>query len=334
VIAGLRAEALLLQTVGRLGKAAELANMAIELSRLAGSDWLLGWTLGVQARVLLDQGDLDASRAAGERAVDLLPSASPYATGIRQFLALLELEADQPARARQHLAESGAPDFPVVEPGTRCAVYEAHARVALADGHLPEAQRCSYLATATARHSGLRTPAAIAHRLHARILLATSHPADAAVDAARAADAAESCGAVIEAARCQLLAGRACAHANRRPEAVAHIQRAKELADQCGARRLADEVMQQLRHLGVRQSGLQRRARSGTGVDALSGREREVAGLVAAGNTNRQIAATLYISEKTVESHLARIYSKLGVNGRTALAALYGQSRGSEAEPR
>jgi ATP/maltotriose-dependent transcriptional regulator MalT len=334
VIGGLRARALLLQTVGRLGQAAELANMAIELSCLAGSDWLLGWTLGVQARVLLDQGDLDASRAAGERAVELLPSDSPYATGIRQFLALLELEAGQPARARQHLAASGAPDFPVVEPGTRCAVYEAHARVALADGHLPEAQRCSDLATATARHSGLRTPAAIAHRLHARILLATSQPADAAVDAARAADAAESCGAVIEAARCQLFAGRAYAHANRRSEAVAPIQRAKDLADQCGARRLADEGMQQLRRLGIRQPGLQRRASAGTGVDALSGREREVAGLVAAGNTNRQIAASLYISEKTVESHVARIYSKVGVNGRTALAAVYGRSGGSEAEPR
>jgi DNA-binding NarL/FixJ family response regulator len=41
---------------------------------------------------------------------------------------------------------------------------------------------------------------------------------------------------------------------------------------------------------------------------------------VAAGKTNRDVASTLFLSEKTVESHLARIYSKLDVHSRSALS--------------
>jgi DNA-binding CsgD family transcriptional regulator len=54
----------------------------------------------------------------------------------------------------------------------------------------------------------------------------------------------------------------------------------------------------------------------------LSPREREVADRVASGRTNREVAAALFLSEKTVGSHLARIYDKLGVHSRAALAAI------------
>ena len=55
-----------------------------------------------------------------------------------------------------------------------------------------------------------------------------------------------------------------------------------------------------------------------TPVDALSARELEVLGLVAAGATNREAAAKLFISEATVKSHMLHIYTKLGVNDRAA----------------
>jgi DNA-binding NarL/FixJ family response regulator len=56
-------------------------------------------------------------------------------------------------------------------------------------------------------------------------------------------------------------------------------------------------------------------------VEALSQRELEVLTSVAAGNTNREIAVKLFISEATIKSHLLNIYSKLGVNDRAAAVA-------------
>ena len=60
---------------------------------------------------------------------------------------------------------------------------------------------------------------------------------------------------------------------------------------------------------------------AGSGADALSAREVEVLTLVAAGSTNREAAARLFISEATVKTHLLHIYAKLGVADRAAAVA-------------
>jgi DNA-binding NarL/FixJ family response regulator len=62
-------------------------------------------------------------------------------------------------------------------------------------------------------------------------------------------------------------------------------------------------------------------------LGALTNREREVAGLVATGITNREIAASLVLSEKTIERHLSRIFAKLGISSRAALAGAVERSR-------
>ena len=58
------------------------------------------------------------------------------------------------------------------------------------------------------------------------------------------------------------------------------------------------------------------------GVDELTPQEEAVAALVAQGRTNRQVAAELFLSPKTVQYHLTRTYAKLGVRSRSELAAL------------
>jgi DNA-binding CsgD family transcriptional regulator len=61
------------------------------------------------------------------------------------------------------------------------------------------------------------------------------------------------------------------------------------------------------------------------GFTALSGRELQIAELVSRGHTNRQIARMLSLSHKTVETYLARIFTKLGVSSRAAVATLVGR---------
>jgi DNA-binding CsgD family transcriptional regulator len=62
------------------------------------------------------------------------------------------------------------------------------------------------------------------------------------------------------------------------------------------------------------------RVAEGGGVGTLSAREREIAELVADRRTNKEIAAALYLSEKTVESHLRNVFMKLGVKSRVQAA--------------
>jgi DNA-binding CsgD family transcriptional regulator len=59
---------------------------------------------------------------------------------------------------------------------------------------------------------------------------------------------------------------------------------------------------------------------SGEGLASLTKREREVADLVTVRKTNKQIAADLFLSEKTVESHLRNVFFKLGVSSRVEVA--------------
>ena len=61
---------------------------------------------------------------------------------------------------------------------------------------------------------------------------------------------------------------------------------------------------------------------------ALTPQERTVAGLVASGATNREASEELFVSVKTVEYHLTRIYTKLGLRGRAELAAHYSEADG------
>ena len=62
------------------------------------------------------------------------------------------------------------------------------------------------------------------------------------------------------------------------------------------------------------------RPRADSGVDALTKREREIAELVTDRKTNRQIAATLFLSDKTIESHLRNVFVKLGASSRMEVA--------------
>ena len=136
--------------------------------------------------------------------------------------------------------------------------------------------------------------------------------AEAARLAQQASADAEAVGAHADALDALLLAGRALAAEEPLQQVVAEAGRA-------GARRLHDAAARELRRIGSRPSGRARRAAE-RGDSALSAREQEIARLVAEGKSNKQVATTLYLSEKTVENALTRIYAKLGVRSRVELS--------------
>ena len=112
---------------------------------------------------------------------------------------------------------------------------------------------------------------------------------------------------------------------------LAALENAEKALSSCGAFREADIVAQQLRRLGRR---VKRRPRHNPGrpLSELSPRESEIAAHVVTGKTNREIAAVLFLSEKTVETHLAHVYAKLGVKSRASLAAMIAR-RPDRSEP-
>ena len=86
------------------------------------------------------------------------------------------------------------------------------------------------------------------------------------------------------------------------------------LAARCGARALERRARAELAAIGVRP-----RTSEHAGADSLTPSERRVADLAAAGSTNREIAQTLFVTEKTVETHLGRAFRKLDISSRRQL---------------
>ena len=104
--------------------------------------------------------------------------------------------------------------------------------------------------------------------------------------------------------------------AGRRRDGRSMARRAIELADQCGAAPLAAAARAEL------QAGPGRPARTElTGPKALTAAEWRVCQQAAEGQTNREIAQALFVTEKTVERHLSSAYHKLGIRSRHQLAA-------------
>ncbi len=179
-----------------------------------------------------------------------------------------------------------------------------------------------------AARSGVALAGAVTGRARAALLLAQGE-AEAAAECAAAARAAAR-EAPSTRARAQLVEGKSLAAAGNRPSAMAALLAAESALDHFGSVRWRDEAVRELRQLGHR---VRRPARDVTpgALGPLTAREREIAELVAAGRTNREVAEQLVLSTKTIEAHLRNIYAKLGVRSRVELAREVQRSSGSGA---
>jgi DNA-binding NarL/FixJ family response regulator len=120
--------------------------------------------------------------------------------------------------------------------------------------------------------------------------------------------------AKLEYARALTDLGAAQRRANRRTDARTTLQDALDLARRCGARALAERAETELRAAGGRSSDP-----TALGISQLTVSERRVAELAAKGHSNPEIAQRLFVTRKTIETHLGHIYSKLDISGRAEL---------------
>ena len=132
----------------------------------------------------------------------------------------------------------------------------------------------------------------------------------------------QGAGSAFERARTELLYGERLRRAKRRIEAREHLRSAVELFDGLGAAPWSEQARRELRA-----SGESIPRRDPTAPERLTPQELQIALQVAEGKTNRDVAAALFLSPKTVEFHLTRVYRKLDIHSRAELVRLFSSER-------
>jgi DNA-binding NarL/FixJ family response regulator len=263
---------------------------------------------------LVELDDLDGAEAV-LAAVDLdePPAGTVGAPLFRQSRARLRLAQHRPEDALHDLLAAAehwrqlSVQHPVLA-GWRGEATEALTRL----GDHPTAARLATEQLGLAERLG--TPAARGIALRA---LARTAPASERVGLLEhAVKILADSQAQLEHARALVELGSALRRANRRADARKPLRRALDLTSRWGMRLLAARATDELKAAGARP---RRDLVSGPG--ALTAAEHRVATLAAAGHNNREIAERLYVTQRTVETHLTHAFQKLSITSRTELAA-------------
>ena len=332
----LQANALVMK--GRITEAAAAAETATDAAVLTGNDQFIVWALWSDAMVCTSTGDaaraLASAREALARSAHLTETFFSSLSHLHLAAALLAIGDAAAARTELSAFEAG-PDQRLLDLRGGHG-WELLIRIQLALGELTAAAESAETAVARARGTALPQRTAAALLTKATVLLAQDDASGALGFASEAIELADGAGNPVLAARGRGVLGTALARTGDEKRGIAELEAAERVLSGCGAMREADAAARELRRLGHRGRRRASVAASGTAtapLAPLSPREQEVAALVAAGKRNRDVASALFVTEKTVESHLARIYDKLGVHSRVALAAIVGTPP-SRPEPR
>ena len=308
---------------GKLVEAGDVLDSAIEAARLSGNVQALAGNLTNRSLTALAAGDLDVALTTAEEN-DVLTRGLDQSLTCAAAVALAAalVEAGDPQRAVDVLTASCGGDDLALIPGVfRPRSLELLTRCWLAAGRRGEAERAASSVQVAAAELQLRMADAMAGRASAAVALDAGDPTRAGEQAMAAALAADEIGAPVEAALARVLAGRALSQQGQRELALTELRHAAATLHACGARRYCAAADHELRSLGDHAHRRSRKGRTGQGgIESLTERELQVAYLVVDRRTNAEIANALFLSPKTIETHLRNIFHKLGVTSRVELA--------------
>jgi DNA-binding CsgD family transcriptional regulator len=286
----------ILRAHGSFTEALDELSLAAERYAANGMDPAIGLAMYERGEVLRTLGDLDAAEAAYE-------DAARWGCEPQPGLALLSL-----ARGRTTAAVASVHRLldEARDPVTRSRRLSAVVEVLVAAGELDAAQEASDELGSLAQAFGSAAISAKASYAAGLVSLARGDPAGSLAQFRRAWKAWIGLGARYDAARARVRIGLALRSLGDAASATSELSLALRTFSELGTEPARREVARLLA------AGL---------PDGLTPREVEVLRLVASGQSNPQVAATLFLSEKTVARHLSNIFTKTGVTSRTAAAA-------------
>ncbi|MGW4962563.1 helix-turn-helix transcriptional regulator [Nonomuraea sp. NPDC004186] len=266
---------------------------------------------GAVLAALRGEQDRVESLAVAAEQVALPIGARPVLATVQLARGLAALGEGRYADAFDHLRRMHDPADPAFHLALRCfslaeladaAVHSGQGRAVA--GIIEELEAVALTTPSPSLHADLR---------YARAVLADEAAAEPFFDAALGADLRRW---PFVRARVQLAYGEWLRRQRRTAESRAPLRTARETFDALGVIPWSERARQELRA-----SGESSRGRSSEARDVLTAQELQIAQMAADGLTNREIGEKLYLSHRTVSSHLYRIFPKLGVTSRSALSS-------------
>jgi DNA-binding CsgD family transcriptional regulator len=304
---------------GRWTEAMHAAEDGAEIALAAGQGIGRAFALSARALVAASCGLEGAARSDAVEAIKLAEQGSMFATTTSSWaLALLELSLDHPRGASEALRSvvDRCEAERIGEPGAmRFVPDEIEALIWLGDCDRAAARLRWFEGCAAAL--GRRSALAAALRCKGLLALAAGASEEALAYLVSAVEGFDSLHLPFERTRTLLALGSAQRRAGRRRAGRESLEEARVVFEELGATLWAARAKQEFQRISGRMP-----ARG-----ELTASERRVAELVAEGRTNREVAAELYVTPRTVEGTLSRVYAKLGIRSRTELARRWSEGQ-------
>jgi DNA-binding NarL/FixJ family response regulator len=300
------------QSTGDLVGGAASAASVEEIAHLLERPDLIGYAMTLRAAAEVLREGPEAAAPTVERALRTIHRRGRLRELSMAVLASVRLDQGRHGECVELVSGITGSERSATTHALRATWYSLAAQAEMARGDEAAARDWADRATEAAQATGL--PGQSGHAAMALSCLPHDDPSARAELLASAAAHFATGGLVLAEARAQLLLGHALAAADRLEEAAGAVGRAKGLADAHGAAHLSTLAVNIQRRMGARRPRAAAEARP-----ALSEQEARISRLVARGLSNRDIAESMFISVKTVEAHLTRVFRKLEISSRAAL---------------